>query len=410
MFLTKQHRELQREIRDFAEAELRDGIMTHSRGPAFPLDAYAEVCRAGYAGYMMPVEYGGKGNGVVEYCILMEELARVDHNIPWILDVTFVVANAIAKLGTEAQKRRYLAGLINGSIIPAFALTDLSGGSNVRAMSTFAKRNSDGTWAISGRKVHIHNCEHARLWLIFSSSEQGQEAFLVENPEGVVIEKSYQPFGFRCAPCHQVHFDNVKATDADILGERGKGVLAALMGGLNYTRIGNASIVIGIARAAFEVALSFAMARKVKDGVVTEQQAVQHIIADLATELEAASLLRWQAAFMHDAGLNPVKEASQSKLYATEKATHICGTLLRFLGAYGTYEELPLSDYMTSCKTLELGSGASEIHRNNIAREVLNQYRKQFADGELFQWATTEAQRSILMLNDSAAKVMRAAE
>jgi alkylation response protein AidB-like acyl-CoA dehydrogenase len=410
MMLSEQHHELQREIRDFAEKKLRSTMMKHSRGPEFPLEAYAEICRAGYMGFMLPKEYGGKGNGVVDYCILLEELSRVDHNLPWVMDVTFVVANAIAKLGSEEQKKRYLPGLIDGSIIPAFALTDLSGGSNVRAMSTHARRENDGAWNITGRKVHIHNCEHAKLWLLFAGSESGQEAFLLEEPKGIVIEKSYQPFGFRCAPCHQVFFDDVRATDADILGQRGKGVLAALMGGLNYTRIGNASIVIGIARAAFEVALSFAIARQVKDGVVTDQQAVQHIIADLATELDAASLLRWQAAFMHDRGLNPVKEASQAKLYATEKATHICGTLLRFLGAYGTYEELPLSDYMTSCKTLELGSGASEIHRNNIAREVLNKYRKLFADGELFHWAQTEAQRSILMINERAAKVMNAAE
>jgi alkylation response protein AidB-like acyl-CoA dehydrogenase len=406
MGLTDDQKRLQQEIRAFAEENFRAGMMRHSREPAFPLEAYRLVAREGYLGYMMPPEYGGAGNGVVEYCILMEELARVDHNIPWVIDVTFAVSSVIARLGTEEQKQRHLPRLIDGSVIPAFALTDLTGGSNVRAMGTAAERNGDGTWTISGRKAHIHNCDHAGLWLVFASTPDGADAILVENPENVRLERRYQPFGFRCAPCFQLYFDGTPADDSGFLGERGKGVMAALAGALNYTRIGNASIVIGIASAAMDVALSFAMGRQLKQGFVSDQQAVQHMIADMATDLDAASLLRWRAAQMHDRGENPVKEASQAKVFATEHATQITGAVLRLLGAYGTYEELPLSDYFTSCKTLELASGASEIHRNNIAREVMRAYDKRFDTGDLLAWAQSDEQEALLRLNERSDQVL----
>lgn len=407
--LTEEQEKLRREIRDFAEENLRGGLMQNSRGPRFPHEAYRKVAERGYMGFMFPEEYGGQGGGVTEYCILLEELSRVDHNVPWVLDVTVGVANTIAKLGTEAQKRRYLPRLIDGSLIPAFALSDISGGSNLRQMGTTAERADDGTWTVHGRKTHIHNCEVAELWLIFASSKDGQEALLIEGREGVVLEQRFQPFGFRCVPCHQVFFDRVKTNDDALLGERGRGLMAALTGTLNYTRLGNASIVIGIAHAAMDLAMSFAMGRAIQGGYLTDQQAIQHMIADLTTELEAASLLRWKATIMHDKGQNPVKEVSQAKLYATEKATLICGTLLRLLGAYGTYEEVPMSDYLTSCKTLELGSGASEIHRNNIGRMSLKEFEARFNSGELFRWAQTAEQKAILELNERSANIMRAA-
>ncbi len=406
MYLSKAQEQLREEFRDFAEANLRSGLMMNTRGPSFPHEAYKLVCERGYMGFMLPEEYGGRGGGVTDYCLLLEELARVDHNVPWAIDVTVAVACIVNRLGSEAQKKRFIPKLIDGSIIPAFALSDLSGGSNLKQMGTFAERGADGSWTVTGRKTHIHNCELATLWLIFAASKDGQEALLVEGRDRVVLERSYQPFGFRCVPCHQIFFDGVRATDADLLGERGRGVIAALTGALNYTRIGNASIVIGIARAALDVALSFAMGRRLKEGHITDQQAIQHMIADLTTDLEAASLLRWNAAAMHDSGKHPVKESSQAKLFATEKATHICGTLLRLLGAYGTYEQVPISDYFTSCKTLELGSGASEIHRNNIAREVLREYEQRFNSGDLFRWAQTDDQKAILELNERSAKIL----
>jgi alkylation response protein AidB-like acyl-CoA dehydrogenase len=406
--LSEKQERLRSEVREFAEANLRSGLMENTRGPRFPHEAYLAVCKRGYMGFMLPNTYGGSGGGVTEYCILLEELARVDHNVAWAIDVTVAVASVIGRLGTEAQRRKYLPGLMDGSVIPAFALSDLTGGSNLKQMGTFASRAVDGTWSITGRKAHIHNCELANLWLIFAASADGQEAILYEGRENVVLERKYQPFGFRCVPCHQIFFNGVTARDDHLLGERGKGVMAALAGALNYTRIGNASIVIGIARAALDVALSFAMGRRLKEGVVTDQQAIQHMVADLVTELDAASLLRWRAAFMHDRGENPVREASQAKLYATERATHICGTLLRLLGAYGTYEEVPMSDFFASCKTLELGSGASEIHRNNIAREVLREYGKRFDSGDLLRWAQTEEQIAILKLNERSANILAA--
>jgi alkylation response protein AidB-like acyl-CoA dehydrogenase len=406
MELTQKQKQLREEIVQFAERNLRADFMKHTREPAFPHKAYQLICERGYMGFMLPEEYGGSGGGVTEYCILLEELARVDHNVPWAIDVTVAVASVIAKLGTEAQKRKYLPKLLDGSIIPAFALSDLAGGSNLRQMGTQAECDADGTWTITGRKAHIHNCELAELWLVFAASKDGQEAILVEGRDGVILERKYQPFGFRCVPCHQLLFNGVKAPDENLLGTRGKGVLAALTGALNYTRIGNASIVIGIARAAIEVALSFAMGRRLQEGTITDQQAIQHMIADLVTELDAASLLRWRAAAMHDRGENPVREASQAKLYCTEKATHISGTLLRLMGAYGTYEGMPMADYFNSCKTLELGSGASEIHRNNIAREVLREYSRRFDSGELFNWAQTDDQKAMLELNERSAKIL----
>lgn len=406
MELSPKQQALREEIRAFAEETLRPGLMKHSREPSFPHEAYQEVCKRGYMGFMLPKEYGGIEGGVTEYCILLEEMARVDHNVPWAIDVTVAVSSVLARLGSKEQKERFLPRLIGGSLIPAFALSDLSGGSNLRQMGTFAERADDGRWTITGRKSHIHNGALANLWLLFAASKDGQEAMLVEGRDRVTLERQYQPFGFRCVPCHQIFFDGVSATDADLLGERGKGIAVAMNGALNYTRLGNASIVIGIARAALDIAMSFSMGRRLQNGFVADQQAIQHIVADLVTELEAASLLRWRACYMQDHGHPAIKEASQAKLYATERATHICGTLLRLLGAYGTYEEFPMTDYLASCKTLELASGASEIHRNNIARETLKEYDARFKSGDLLRWAQTDDQKAMLRLNERSAKVM----
>jgi alkylation response protein AidB-like acyl-CoA dehydrogenase len=317
------------------------------------------------------------------------------------------VASVINRLGTTAQKERYLGGIASGRWTPTFALSDLTGGSNVRNMGTRAEKCDDGRWKINGRKVHIHACDVADLWLIFAGSEGGQEAILFEGNEGVVLEQTFQPFGFRSAPCFQILFKDVMAREDGLLGDRGKGLMAALTGALNYTRIGNASIVIGIARAAFDVAMSFMMGRKLQNGYLSDQQAVQHILADLSTELDAATLLRWDAAVKYDrGGSQAVRESSQAKLYATEKATHICGTLLRLLGAYGSYEDFPLSDYFTSCKTLEIGSGASEIHRNNIARELLKEFDARFESGDLMKWTETPVQENLLLVNERSAQVL----
>jgi alkylation response protein AidB-like acyl-CoA dehydrogenase len=406
VFLTTEQKKFQKEIKAFAEENFRGTMMDHTRGPEFPFKSYQLVCDRGYMGLMLPAKFGGSGKGVVEYCILLEELSRVDHNVAWVLDSSFGVSSVIARLGTEAQKEKYLPDIISGKLRPTFGLSDLTGGSNVKEMGTWAKLHDDGTWTITGRKVHIHNCDHANLWLIFAGSDYGQEALLVESTDNIRIERKYQPFGFRCAPCYQILLDNVVVGKDGLLGQRGKGLMAALTGALNYTRTGNASIVIGIARAALDVTMSFMMGRKIKDGYLSDQQAIQHIIADLATDLEAASLLRWQAAFLHDQGDATVKEASQAKLFATERASNICGTLLRLLGAYGCYEEFPLADYLASCKTLEIGSGASEIHRNNIAREVLREYDRRFESGELMEWAQTDAQRHLLSLNERSSRIM----
>lgn len=406
MILTERQQELQQEVRAYAQEHLRPGLMRHSRGPEFPIDAYRQLADAGYLRYMVPTEYGGLGTSVIDYCVVLEELARVDHNLPWVVDVTYGVAAVIGRLGTHEQKQRYLPGLIDGSVIPSFALSDLTGGSNVGGMGTTASPNGDGTWTITGRKTHIHNADRAGLMLVFAATPDGADAIIVENPENVRLERQYQPFGFRSAPCFQIHFDGTTAYDQGFLGERGKGVMAALGGTLNYTRIGNASIVIGIARAAMDVTASFLLGRRIKDGYVSDQQAVQHMFADMATELDAASLLRWHAAWMHDHGQHPVKEASQAKLVATERSTLVTGTMLRLMGAYGTYEQLPLSDYFASCKTLEVGSGASEIHRNNVAREVMREFEKRFESGELLQWAQTEEQLEVLRLNERSQKIL----
>lgn len=407
MLLTEPQEALRRELREFAEREFRGKMMRHSRGPEYPRDGYRKVCEAGYMGMMIPRQYGGQGKGVVEYCLLLEEISRVDHNVSWAIDSAVGVASVINRLGTEAQKKRYLPGIASGEWVATFALSDLSGGSNVRNMGTRAARQPDGSWRIEGRKVHIHNCDLANLWLIFAGSDDGQEAMLYEGNQGIVLEQTFQPFGFRSAPCFQVHFDDVVAGDDGLLGERGKGLMAALTGALNYTRIGNASIVIGIAHAAFDVAMSFMMGRKLQQGYVSDQQAVQHMLADLWVDLEAASLLRWDAAVKYDSrATQAVRESSQAKLYATEKATHICGTLLRLLGAYGSYEQFPLSDFFASCKTLEIGSGASEVHRNNIARELLREYDARFESGELMKWAETETQESLLRVNERSARVL----
>jgi alkylation response protein AidB-like acyl-CoA dehydrogenase len=399
VILTEEQLQLRHDVRQFAESELRESFMAHTRGPEFPEAADRRVGRTPYLGVLLPEELGGMGKGVVDYCVVLEELARVDHNVAWVLDSNISTAKVIAEMGSTEHQEKYIPGLLSGELIPAFALTDVTGGSSLKGMSTVAALSEDGgTYVVNGRKTHLHNADRADFWMVFARSDAGADAFLMDTDGSIELVRKYQPFGFRAAPCYEVAFNDSRIPVSDRLGESGKGVGFAMNNALNYTRVGNASIVIGIARAAMDAVVSYAMRREVAGGTITDQQAVRHVLADVDTKIEAASLLRYQAAALHDAGQDAVKAASQAKLFATEAASEACGKLMRLMGAYGIYEELPFADYYASCKVLELGSGASEVHRNNIASQLLRGYRSQSRE-HLERWASNDEQRLVLARN-----------
>jgi alkylation response protein AidB-like acyl-CoA dehydrogenase len=382
--LTPEQREIQALAKDFAQAEIEPHAADWDREHRFPTELYPKLAELGLMGVCAPEEYGGAGADFVSYMLVLEELSRADAGVGVTVAVhTSAVTLPILRFGTEEQRARFVPPLARGDRIGAFALTEPEAGSDAGSLRTTATHDGDG-WHLSGTKRFISTARHAGTFLFFartdpaSTSAAGVSAFVLD-ADHVTVTRDEEKLGLNSTTTSDVVVDAHVAADR-LLGEEGKGFNIA-METLNGGRIGIAAQAVGIARAAFEAARDYALERKQFGKAIGEQQAIQHKLADMATEIDAARLLVLRAAWLKDQGRPHAEEGAMAKLYASEVARRQTAEAIQVFGGYGYTKEFPVERYYRDAKITEIYEGTSEIQRLVIARSVLGLRKRALASG-----------------------------
>jgi alkylation response protein AidB-like acyl-CoA dehydrogenase len=371
--LTPEQEEIRELARRFADEKIAPRAAEWDRGHVFPRDVFAELGELGLMGVCVPEEHGGAGADFLSYILVLEELSRADAGV----GVTVAVHTSACTLPLLAHGSPYVPALAAGEEIGAFALTEAGSGSDASAMRT---RATDGR--ISGTKQWITNGSHAATFLVFAREGDRQRsgdereargrisAFVVRaGAEGFAVTREEEKMGLNSSSTADLAFED---TPGERLGEPGGGMriaLATLDGG----RIGIAAQAVGIAQAALEVATAYAKERAAFGGPIARFQAIQHKLADMQTEIEAARALTWRAARLKHAGRPHTVEGAQAKLFASAVARRQTGEAIQVLGGYGYTKEFPAERYYRDAKVTEIYEGTSEIQRLVIARGLLGE-------------------------------------
>jgi butyryl-CoA dehydrogenase len=367
--LTEQQQTLKSELAAFVAGVDRDMIRRHEEASKFPFDLYREIGRRGWAGLMVPPEYGGRGLGAVEMSIATEEFGLIGLSV---LTLTLHGERTILALGTPEQRTKYLPKLAKGELLSAIVVSEPDVGSSLKHMKTRAVKEN-GHYIINGHKHHITMGAEADVLVVFAMTDTGLTAILVDRDTPGIQTRLLDGVGWRLEPHYEVVFEDCRVPQTQLLGTEGKG-LAVFFATFNLTRICNASHLIGVARSALRDSIEYATQRVVGENRVADFQGIQWIIAELETKLEAASLIRFKAAWMEDAGLKHEKETAMTKLLAMELADTVANKVFSIVGGYGGYRTAPFERYLRDAKVGQVTGGSMEIMKNNIAREVLREY------------------------------------
>jgi alkylation response protein AidB-like acyl-CoA dehydrogenase len=375
--LSDEHKMMREMVRSFAEAELAPGTKERDEQERFDralmFDRLAEL---GLAGVVFPEEYGGAGADYLSYAIVVEELSRVCASTGVTLSAHVSLgANPVYKFGTEEQKKKYLVPLAEGSKLGAFGLTEPSAGSDAGGTRTTATLDGDA-WVLNGSKIFITNGGEAEIYIVFARTDKraekhhGISAFIVEKgTPGFSFGKKEEKMGIRSSPTMELVFEDCRIPRENLLGEEGKGFKIAMQT-LDGGRIGIASQALGIAQGAFEAAVNYARERKQFDQPIANFQGVQFMLADMATQVEAARLVVYQAAWKASAGLSFSKESAMAKLLASETAMQVTTKAVQVFGGYGYTREFPVERMMRDAKITEIYEGTSEVQRLVIGTAV----------------------------------------
>ena len=363
--------------RTFAEREIAPSITAWDKAHRFPRELYAKLTDAGLMGIIVPERYGGAGADYVSYALAIEELARVDAGTAVTLSVHLMIASALARLGDEEQKRRYLPQLAAGNVIAGFALTEPGAGSDAAAITSTARRDGD-EYVLRGRKQWCTNGSVAGLTLAMFRSggpgPKGISAFLVENElPGIVVEKVTEKLGIHTSNTCDLAFDDVRVPATALLAPEGAGFTTAL-GALTTGRIGIAAQATGILAACLAASVKFAKEREAFGRPIAAHQGVAFKIAQMATDLDAARLLVYRAAALCDRGESFAAEASKAKLFASQAACRHSAEAIQVHGGYGYTTEFPVERYYRDAKITEIYEGTSEIQQIIIARSLLGRF------------------------------------
>ncbi len=373
--LSADQREIQALAREFAEAEIEPHAAAWDREHRFPRELYAKLADLGLMGVCVPEEYGGAGADFLSYILVLEELSRADAGV----GVTVAVHTSAATLpiltfGTEEQKARFVPPLARGEHLGAFALTEPEAGSDAGALRTRAARDGDG-WTISGAKQWITNGTYAGTFLLFARTDpdtpgaRGVSAFLLDG-EHVRVTRDEEKLGLNSSITNDIVVEGARVGRDRLLHEEGRGFRVA-MATLDGGRIGIAAQALGIAQAAYDVARSYAKERHTFGKPIAEHQAIQYKLADMSTEIDAARLLVYRAAWLKQEGQPHTEEGAKAKLFASEMARRQTAEAIQILGGYGYTKEFPVERYYRDAKVTEIYEGTSEIQRLVIARSVL---------------------------------------
>jgi butyryl-CoA dehydrogenase len=377
--LTEDQRMVQKTAKDFATSEVLPKAAEIDREHRHPAELVARMAELGFLGIAVPEQWGGAGMDHVSYVLAMEEISRACASTGVIMSVNnSLVCDPIHRFGNDAQKKKWLTPLAAGKLLGCFALSEPEAGSDAAAQRTTATR--DGSeWVISGTKNWITNGPVAQVCVLFTMNDRaaghrGITAFILPmDAKGVRVGTPDDKLGIRGSKSSQIFLDEVRLSDEHLLGEVGGGFKIA-MSTLDGGRIGIAAQALGIARASLEDALGYAQQRKTFGKPIAQHQAIAFKLADMATELDAARLLTWRAAWLKDRKLPYGKEASMAKLYASDVANRGAREAIQIFGGNGYVTEFPVERHFRDAKITEIYEGTSEIQRlviaNHLSKEI----------------------------------------
>ncbi|MEW6508117.1 MAG: acyl-CoA dehydrogenase family protein [Bacteroidota bacterium] len=363
-------------IRGFAESVIKPVVMEYDEPQKFPLEIMKQLGELGFLGILVPEEYGGVGLGYVEYSIVVEEIARVDPSIA--LSVAAhngLCTNHILVHANEELKKKYLPDLASGKKIGAWGLTEPSSGSDAAAMQTTALFQ-DNNYILNGTKNFITHGESGQTIVVMavtdkSEVKKGISAFVVEKDfSGFSSGKKENKLGMRASETTQLHFENCIVPKENLIGVEGEGFIQA-MKILEGGRISIAALSVGLAQGCLEAAISYSKQRKQFNKPISEFQAIQFKLADIATDIEAARLMTYKAAQLKDSGKPVSSAAAKAKLFASEIATKAASEAVQIFGGYGFVKDYPVEKFYRDVKLLTIGEGTSEVQRIILARDLL---------------------------------------
>ena len=376
--LSEEQKLLKQTMREFAESEIQPGAAERDEKSQFPHALIPKMARLGLFGIMIPQEYGGAGLNVVSATIIIEEIARVDAAVGLIVaSHNSLCAAHIFRSGTEEQKKRYLIPLAAGEKLGAWALTEPGAGSDAASLKSRARLQQDG-WLLEGEKLFTTQGSTAGVYVIMASTEpelrnEGISAFIVpRETTGLITGRVENKLGVRASDTAALRLENLRVPKDSLLGELNGAfddVLEILAGG----RIGIGAMAVGIARGALEESLQYARERKQFGRSISEYEAIQWMLADVATDVDAVRLLVYRAALLKDANRPYRQAASQAKLYASEVAVRAANKAIQIHGGYGYIKDYPVERYFRDAKICEIGEGTSEVQRMIIAKELLKE-------------------------------------
>ena len=365
-------------VQELADKELEPIAAQTDEEATFPADNIRKMAELGLMGTAFPEEYGGSGGGITESAIVVEEISRVFSAIAVILIVsTLDCGYPIYHFGTEEQKQRFLVPLAKGGKIGAFALTEACAGSDAAALETTATKKNNG-YVLNGTKIFITNGAEAEIVVVLATTDKslkhnGIQAFIVEKgTPGFSVGKYEHKLGIRASSTTELIFEDCFVPRENQLGGKGKGFKIAIET-LDSSRICVAAQALGIAQEAFNKSLAYAKERQQFGQPIANFQAIQWMLADMATQIDAARLLTYKAAYLHDSGLPFIKEASMAKVFAAETAMAVTTKAIQIYGGYGYVKDYPMERYFREAKATEIYEGTSEMQRMTIARSLIRE-------------------------------------
>ncbi len=375
--LTDQQALLRQSVREFAEHEIRPHVRDWDARQHFPRELLPSLGALGLMGIQVAESRGGAGLSAVEYCLCIEELARVDPSVALMVAAHNGLGTAhLAMFGTDAQCGRWLADLAQGRRLAAWALTEAGSGSDAGAMRTTATRESDGGWRLDGAKQFITHGHSADVLVVVAVTDatkgtRGMSAFVIEQgTPGLQPGRKEDKLGMRASETSEVRFDGCRVPGSHLLGREGLGFVNALQV-LDAGRIGIAALAVGLAQGAYEAARAYALSRTQFGRPIARFQAIRATLVDDAVRIQTARLLTWRAAALKDAGHRTSLESSMAKLHASEAAVQVAEHGVQIHGGYGFVKDYPAEKFFRDVKLTTIGEGTSEIQRLVIARQLL---------------------------------------
>jgi alkylation response protein AidB-like acyl-CoA dehydrogenase len=374
---TEEQQQLRRTVREFAQGEIAPHVMEWDEASHFPVEIVPKLGDIGLLGVIFPEKYGGAGLGYIDYVIAIEELARVDASIALSVAAhNSLCSNHIYKFGSEAQRQRYLPDLTAGRTLGAWSLTEPGAGSDAGGTRTEAQRRN-GAWVLNGAKTFTTNGHSAGVCVAMALTDRekgahGISAFVIERgTPGFRPGKKENKLGMRASETSEVIFSDCSVPAGNLLGEEGKGFVNSLQI-LDGGRISIAALGLGIAQGALDAAAGYSKQRRQFGKTISEFQAVQFKLADMATQVEAARALTYRAAWLADRGDGRyTKESAMAKLFASEVAVRVANDGVQVFGGYGFTKDYPAEKFYRDAKLCTIGEGTSEIQRLVIARQLL---------------------------------------